>query len=131
MPDAEGKPSDKTRAEQVEESGGSIELPEQTAPYLLDFLQRIGVYGHGAMGPVPLSSVEIRAWSDGAGVALKHWEFEALRAASRAYLVCLNGTDDTLPYGDPDSLHDPDVVDERLEHMFDRLARPIKKRDSP
>ncbi|MBV7427275.1 MULTISPECIES: hypothetical protein [unclassified Acidovorax] len=131
MPDAEGKPSDKTRAEQVEENGGFIALPEQTAPYLLDYLQRLGVYAHGAAGPVPLSSLEIRAWSEGSGIALKPWEFEALRAASRSYLVCLHGTDDTPPYGDPDDLADPDVVDARLEALFDRLARPIKKRDSP
>lgn len=128
MPDAEGKPSEKTRAEQVEENGGVIELPEQTAPYLLDYLQRLGVYGHGAMGPVPLSSLEIRAWSEGSGIQLRHWEFEALRAASRAYLACLHGSDDTLPYGNPDDLADPDVVDERLEALFDRLTRPINRR---
>ena len=128
MPDAEGKPSDKTRAEQVEESGGFIELPEQTAPHLLDYLQRIGVYGYGAMGPVPLSSQEIRAWSEGSGIALLPWEFEALRNASRAYLACFNGTDDTLPYGDPDDLAHPDVVDARLEAMFGRLTRPINRR---
>ena len=128
MPDSEGKPSDKTHAEQVQENGGCIELPEQTAPYLLDYLQRIGVYGYGAMGPVPLSSLEIRAWSEGSGIALLPWEFEALRAASRAYLACLNGTDDTLPYGNPDDLADPDVVDARLEALFARLTRPIHRR---
>lgn len=128
MPDAEGKPSDKTRAEQVEENGGFIELPEQTAPYLLDYLQRIGVYGYGAMGPVPLSSVEIRAWCEGSGIELLSWEFEALRAASRAYVACLNGTDDTLPYGNPDDLADQNVVDARLEAIFRRLTRPINRR---
>jgi hypothetical protein len=128
VPDVEGKPSDKTRAEQVEEDGGSIELPEQTAPYLLDYLQRLGVYVYGAMGPVPLSAAEIRAWCEGSGIALRPWEFEALRAASRAYVGCLNGTDDTLPYGDPDDLADPDVVDAKLEAIFDRLTRPINRR---
>lgn len=112
----------------MEEDGGCIELPEQTAPYLLDYLQRIGVYGHGAMGPVPLSALEIRAWCDGSGIELLPWEFEALRAASRAYVACLTGTDDTLPYGDPDDLADPNVVDAKLEAIFDRLTRPINRR---
>lgn len=112
----------------MEEDGGCIELPEQTAPYLLDYLQRMGVYGHGAMGPVPLSSLEIRAWCDGSGIELQPWEFEALRAASRAYVACLTGSDDTLPYGDPDELADPDVVDAKLEAIFDRLTRPINRR---
>lgn len=131
MPDAEGKPSDKTRAEQVEEDGGVIELPEQTAPYLLTYLQRIGVYGYGAAGPVPLSSQEIRAWCEGSGIALKHWEFEAIRSASRTYLASLHSTDDAAPYGDPENLADPDVVDARLERLFDRLARPVKRRTPP
>ncbi|WP_462387293.1 hypothetical protein [Acidovorax sp. Q11] len=103
-------------------------MPEQTAPYLLDYLQRMGVYGHGAMGPVPLSALEIRAWCEGSGIGLQPWEFEALRAASRAYVVSLTGTDDTLPYGDPEELADPDVVDARLEALFSRLTRPIHRR---
>lgn len=131
MPDAEGQPSDKTRAEQIEEDGGVIELPEQTAPYLLDYLQRIGVYGFGAMGPVPLSSQEIRAWCEGSGINLKPWEFEAIRNASRAYLASLNGKEADPPYGDPEDLCDPDVVDARIERLFDRLARPVKRRTQP
>lgn len=123
----EGKPSDKSRAQQVEESGGFIPLPEQSAPYLLDYLQRMGVYGHGATGPVPLSALEVRAWCEGSGIELQPWEFEALRAASRAYVSSLMGTDDTLPYGDPDDLADPDVVDARLEVLFVRLTRPINR----
>lgn len=116
----------------MEENGGCIELPEQTAPYLLDYLRRIGIYGYGAMGPVPLSALEIRAWCEGSGIELQPWEFEALRTASRAYIACLTGSDDTLPYGDPDELSDPDVVDDRLEALFSRLTRPINRRkDGP
>lgn len=128
MLDADGQRTGQSKAEQVEENGGCIVLPEQTAPYLLAYLQRMGFHGFGAMGPVPLSALEIRAWCDGAGVVLQHWEFEALLGASRAYINARLGPDDSLPYGDPEDLADPDVVDARLEAIFSRLARPINRR---
>lgn len=122
MRDAAGKPTDTTHAEQVEQAGGEIPMPDLQAPYLLDWLQSAGVHEYGSAGPIPLSSVEISAWSQGCGIALRPWEFEALRDASRAFVVEFHDAHDYPPYGDSDDLADPDTVDDALERGLDRLA---------
>ena len=84
--------------------------------------------GQGGMGPVPLSSAEVMAWQHGMGLSLAPWEFRVLRAASRAFVAEVNAEADYPPYGDPDELSDPDVIDEKLSRMLDRLATPLDKR---
>lgn len=122
--DADGKPTDTTRAQKAEEDGGSIELPEVSAAYLLQYLQDLGVYGFGAMGPIPLSATEINAWATGSGIALLPWEFEALRLASRAYVSEYGAEHDEPPYGEDETLADPDVIDDKLRGLFRSLAQP-------
>lgn len=114
--------------EQIEQDGGTLEMPEQSMPYLWARLNDAGMYGQGGMGPTPLSCAELQAWSQGTGMTLAPWEFRAIRAASRAFVAQLSSKDDAPPYGDPDALTDPDVVDAKLERMLDRLARPLDKR---
>lgn len=114
--------------EQVESDGGAIEMPELSMPYLWARLNDAGMYGQGGMGPAPLSCTELLAWCQGTGLTLAPWEFCAIRAASRAFVAQLSNKDDAPPYGDPDALTDPDVVDDKLERMLDRLARPLDKR---
>lgn len=122
MRDAEGKPTSVTRAEQVERDGGHIPMPELQAPYLLAWLESLGACGYGAAGSIPLAAAEILAWAECQRIALRHWEFEALRRASRAYVLEAHEGRDLPPYGDPDETADPATVDEQLERMFDRLA---------
>lgn len=124
MKDADGKPTGITRGEQVEADGGELEMPELSAPYLLDYLQDLGIYAHGAMGPIPLPATEIAAWAQGSGIALLPWEFEALRLASRAFVGEYGAENDEPPYGDPDDLTDPDVIDDKLRTMLRGLAQP-------
>ena len=113
--------------EQVESDGGALEMPEQSMPYLWARLNDAGMYGQGGMGPAPLSCTELLAWCQGTGSTLAPWEFCAIRAASRAFVAQLSSKDDVPPYGDPDAMTDPDVVEAKLERMFDRLARPIAR----
>lgn len=115
--------------EQIESDGGALEMPQLSAPYLWARLNDAGMCGQGGMGPTPLSCAELMAWSQGTGLTLAPWEFCAIRAASRAFVSQLSSKDDAPPYGDPDALVDPDVVDEKLARMFDRLARPLDKRE--
>lgn len=91
-------------------------------PYLWGWLMDAGPSQSGGMGPVPLSSSELAAWSQAAGVDLQPWEFGALRAASRAYVAEQASPGDWPPYGDPDALYDDDVVAQRLEAGLSRLA---------
>lgn len=97
-------------------------------PYLWDRLQDLGMCVQGAMGPVPLSCTEIQAWSAGTGKHLDAWEFQAIRAASRAYVNQTCSEEQALPYGDTQALADEDVVDDKLSQMLDRLARPLDTR---
>ena len=128
MKGADGEDLESTRMEQIEEDGGTLEMPEQSMPYLWERLNDAGMYGQGGMGPAPLSCTELQAWSQGTGMQLAPWEFRAIRAASRAFVSQLSSKDEVPPYGDPDALADPDVVEAKLERMFDRLARPLDKR---
>ena len=96
-------------------------------PYLWERLNDAGMYGQGGMGPAPLSCTELLAWSQGTGMTLAPWEFRAIRAASRAFVAQLSSKDEVPPYGDPAAMADPDVVEAKLERMFDRLARPIAR----
>ncbi len=114
--------------DQIESDGGTLEMPELSMPYLWDRLNDAGMCAQGGMGPAPLSCAELQAWSQGTGMTLAPWEFRAIRAASRAFVSQLSSKDDVPPYGDPAAMADPDVVEAKLERMFDRLARPLDKR---
>lgn len=125
---ADGKPLQTTRAEQIEQDGGTITLPPLSMPYLLVFLQQVGMAMSGAMGAVALSSAELLAWSQGAGRKLTPWEFSTLLSASRAYCRQLSEDTDMPPYGDPRELSDPDVIGKRLSRALGNLARPVKRK---
>ena len=114
--------------EQIEEDGGALELPTLSMPYLWAHLQDAGLCAQSGMGPVPLPSTELQAWSQGTGTALAPWEFRALRAASRAYVAQLSSKDDAPPYGCMDDFVDQDVIEDKLARMFDRLAQPVDRR---
>jgi len=120
--DSEGKQGKKTQAEMAEENGGVIEYPPVRCDYLWGWFLSVGLCESGAMGAIPLTANELRAWSAGAVIELDHWEFTVLLRASRAYCGQLNKPDDTPPYGDPDALYDDDVIAERLERSLSLLA---------
>ena len=124
---APGDPPRKTRAERIEEDGGTATFPELGAPYLLAWLQELGYHEHGAMGAVPLSSAEIDAWCRRTRIDLLPWEFRALRAASQAYVAQLHREDSEPPYGSEEALADPEVIEAKAARILDRLATPVNR----
>lgn len=54
---------------------------------LIALAQGVGWCGHGGMGPVPLSALELAAWCDGTGETLTQWEFATVLKLSRAYVA--------------------------------------------
>ena len=74
-----------TRAEMRGRRDMPLGLPKVEAQHLLQMLDQMGWAESGGFGPVPLSAREILAWCDGMAVELEPWEFELIRAASRAY----------------------------------------------
>lgn len=60
--------------------------PLDGGEYMISLAQQMGWCGHGGMGPVPLSALEVSAWCDGTGEDLTQWEFATILKLSRAYV---------------------------------------------
>jgi hypothetical protein len=60
--------------------------------HLIEVMQSLGWVADRA----PLTAVEIGAWADGTGESLTPWEFETIRAMSRAFVAGLRAKD--APY---------------------------------
>ncbi len=90
----------KSRGENLLRIRGTLDFPEiEEEEYLIDYWQDIGLASPGAMGMIPISSSEIRAWQDMSGVWLSVWEYQTLREMSREYVAQYNASDqkDTPP----------------------------------
>lgn len=123
----DGKPSQTTRAQQIEADGGTVRLPEVQGIHLVSALQGAGMCLSGGMSAAPLTATELTAWCAGAGRTLAPWEFAAVLAASRAYVTQLHSDDAAPPYGDSSDLSDPEVLSRRFARSLGGLARPIKR----
>jgi hypothetical protein len=102
-------------------------MPALQCQHLYDWLVQAGIArpvsaGMG-VGVEGITSQELSAWSQGSGTALLCWEFNALRAASRAYCAEYTQPGDFPPFGDPDELYDDDTVAQSLTASLDRLCR--------
>lgn len=126
---ADGKPSQTSRAQQIQADGGTIHMPELALPNLLLTLQDAGLCLRGGMGPAPITAAELLAWCAGVGRKLAAWEFGAILAASRAYCTQLM-TEDTAtpPFGSIADLSDPAVMSNRIAKSLGSLARPVKRK---
>lgn len=78
----DGKPAERTRAQELHEAGKAVPLPAAPA-HLLGWLHELGMC---VPGPEPLPATEITAWAHGSGRRLLPWEFLALQEASRAFV---------------------------------------------
>lgn len=54
---------------------------------LIALAQGLGWCGHGGMGPVPMSALELTACCAGTGECLTQWEFATVLKMSRAYVT--------------------------------------------
>lgn len=80
-----------TRLERMEAQGQQPALPPLgAAGYLVNYLFEVGPVGYGAMGPVPLSHLELAAWQANTGIELEAWEARALRRLSIEYVSASN-----------------------------------------
>lgn len=62
-------------------------------------MRGVGLYGHGAMGRVPITAVELSAWAGGIGAVLTEWEFQTVLDMSRAFIA---GQGETRAPNEPD-----------------------------
>ena len=87
--------------------------------HLLSALIELGVCVPTGMGVAAIPATEVLAWQQGAGVKLSPWEFSVIRAASRAYVAEYYAENPNPPYGDASSLRDEQVVQSRIDRMFE------------
>lgn len=106
-------------------------MPEITgAEYVVSYWQSLGRCSIGAMGPIPLSSIEIEAWKAGTRTDLAPWEFTAIIEMSRAYISMINegeNPETPPPYGDPVREFDRDLVSKKVGNAFKAFLQARKK----
>lgn len=66
--------------------GDPIDLPENPAPYITDWLMEIGPLVSGGMGEAPVGWQDMAAWSEMIGVELDPWEARSIRRLSRVFM---------------------------------------------
>lgn len=77
-----------SRLERMDLQGLPLPLPPAgPAAYLTQYLFDAGPACYGAMGPVPLSHLELAAWQSNSGIELAAWEAQALRRLSGDYVA--------------------------------------------
>ena len=73
-------------------------MPEVTADYLLEELNRIGIVSSGANGLSAITWQDIAAYQSQNHNLLNSWECECLIECSRAYVRQYNSKDSEPPY---------------------------------
>lgn len=80
MPEGE---SPQSRGEMIKTANLPVPVPV-VDHHLIEAMQSLGWVGASA---TPLPAVEVKAWADGTGETLTPWEFETIRAMSRAFVA--------------------------------------------
>lgn len=76
--------------------------PIDAGEHLIEYLFEIGPTLPGAMGEVPITHVELRAWQENVGIDLQSWEAKLLHRLSSEYLGQLHKATDPAckpPFG--------------------------------
>ncbi len=110
-----------TRLQTMTDAGTQPALPNPgAAGHLSAYLFEAGPVGYGAMGPVPLSWLDIQAWQQATGIDLHAWEAKALRRLSSDYIgqcQLAEEPDCPAPYIDADQERRQAVAD-RVRAIF-------------
>lgn len=126
---ADGKPATLSRAQQIQQDGGHLGLPEITAQHLAAHLQNAGCCMPTGAGIGPISSAELRAWQAGTHTPMAGWEFAAVLNASRAYVTETHAESPNPPWGDLTDASDPAVLEARIRRALSGLAsKPARSR---
>ena len=100
----ESRSSDKatmTRAGEILEDGGSVDLPPAPhAALLVSHLTACGLSRDGMAGRVPVSAQELAAWAAGTGAEIGPIDFQDMLDTSRAYVAAFQEFD-TAMIGSP------------------------------
>ena len=93
-----------TRGELLNPASPHKKLPSvNLAPYLLQYCMELGLFKHGAMGPVPMDWIDIQAWLSITQLTVHPEEARTMIDASRTYVSWLTKSKDMdcgAPYPD-------------------------------
>ena len=105
--------------------GTSLNLPDNPAPYLVEWLMEIGPTVPTGAGEGPIGYRDMLAWSQITGIELEPWEARLLRSLSAAFVGeryrarkpgCPSPMDD-----------DPEVVQARVDQQFANMFKSFAK----
>ena len=105
-------------------------MPFVDAYYLISHWQDLGMVSSGISGAVPLSAVEIDAWTRLSAVELEPWEFFALKQMSSAYcseLHLAEALDRPPPFGELATNFDRKVLNKKITNAFKSFIMAGKK----
>lgn len=104
-----------------EADGLAVEMPENPAPYLTDWLMDVGPTINGPMGQSPVGWSDLTHWQGFLGIELTPWEARTLCTLSRDFLDQMNKSRDLncpAPF-----VENPLANDEAVAEQFKRMLR--------
>lgn len=112
-------------------NGGKPLMPDVgEAEFMVSYWKDAGIALSGAMGPVPLTAIELQAWQEGTGFDLMPWQFSVLLEMSRAYLAAKQEgakPECPPPYGDPVNEFDRATVAKKVSNAFKAFIQAKQK----
>lgn len=86
---ADGESKRRSRLKRMQDENGEDFVPDMPpcgALFLVGYLMDVGPALPGAMGSVPLSEVELRAWQENTGIYLSPWQSRFLKRLSSVWI---------------------------------------------
>lgn len=121
-PDKKAKAKPYARIARFKHEKLAIDLPENPAPYLTDWLMEVGPIVSGGMGQAPIGWGDLTNWQQLTGVSLNPWEARTLRKLSQDFLSqksVSNEANCPAPYVE-NPLANEDAVAEQFKRMLRR-----------
>ena len=108
-----------------------LEMPKiDYAEYLIGFANEVGLYHHGSFGIVPISWVDVKAWSDLTSTPLTAWESSTILLLSKTFVSYFNEVNEkSVPPPYQPAEIDKKQVSNKIGSMFRSIA--IRKQIIP
>lgn len=114
-----------SRLKEMRVKGIDPNLPDNPAPYLVEYLFEVGPTVSAGMGPVILGWRDLQAWQELIGIDLAPWELRLLRRLSADYLsqsLKAEKPDCPAPFLGKDEI-DREAVGQRVQNAFRALMQ--------
>lgn len=127
-----GRQDGTSRLQQMRADNLTPDLPDNPAPYLIEWLFEIGPVVPAGMGMASIGWRDLAAWQDVTGIELDPWEARLLRRLSAEYHVQAQKAekpDCPAPYTAASIELNRDAVDRKVRNAFAAFAQA--KRNTP